>query len=59
MTFDEYLYDVREVQIMIVTTNEYIDPKNYDNPIQVVTNDHYYAILDTNSITYFDLLIQK
>ena len=59
MTFDEYINDLQYVELILIIANEYIDPKNHDNPIQTAINDHYYVMLESQSRTYFDLFVRK
>ena len=59
MTFNDYINDVSHIELVFIIANEYIDPKNHDNPIQVTINDHHYVMLESQSRTYFDLLVQK
>ena len=59
MTYDQYVNDVKYVELMFIIANEYIDPKNYDNPVQVEINDHYYVGVDPRSATFMNLFVQK
>ena len=59
MTFNDYINDVSHIELVFIIANEYIDPKNHDNPIQIAVNDHHYVMLESKSRTYFDLLVQK
>ena len=59
MSYDEYSRSFFHIELKLVIANEYIDPKNFENPIQIAMKDHFYAMLKVDSITYFDLLIKK
>ena len=59
MTFNDYMNNLSHIEMSFVISNEYIDPKNHDYPIQIAINDHHYVMLESQSRTYFDLLVQK
>ena len=59
MTFQQYVDDVRTIYLNFFIANEYIDPKDFDNPIQIAFKDYYNTFIEIDSQTYADLYIRK
>ena len=59
ISFFDYRIDVEYIELALIVANEYIDPKNFEDPIQVVVKDHYYTLLELNSQTYMDVYVKK
>ena len=51
--------DVPYIELFFKIVNEYIDPKNFENPIQTAVTDQYYTILRYNAYTLGDIFIRK
>ena len=59
MTFAQADQAVSHIGLNFKIVNEYIDPKNFDNPIQTVVTDQYYTIVRFNSYTLNEIYIRK
>ena len=51
--------DVNYISLYFKIINEYIDPKNFEDPIQTVVTDKYYTVLRYSSFTLNDIYIRK
>ena len=59
MTHSEYIEEVDFVFMSLMIFNEYLDPQNFEEPVQLSFNKHYYYIMDPEQYTYFQLKIRK
>ena len=59
MTFEEYSKYVRYLDIGFMVSDEYIDPKNIENPIQIAIKDHLHYFIEAHSPVITDMYIRK
>ena len=59
MTFENYMEQVLEINLAIYFSNEFLNPYNFDDPIQTLLEDKYRMILDPRVISYKRFYIRK
>ena len=59
MTFQEYVQEANLIEFNFLISNEYIDPKNTNDPIQIATKDQFYHFIETDTQIFSDIYIKK
>ena len=59
MTFQEYIENLSPIELNLVINNEYIDPKDFENPIKKTLTTDYNYYININFQTISDLFIKK
>ena len=58
-TFEEYQSNVIHITLDLITTNEYFDLSNQEDPVQSVLSNQFYAYFSIDELTIYDVFIQR
>ena len=53
MSFEEYMQEIIDVNIGVYYSNEFLNPYNFDDPIQTVLDDKHSLIIDPRVRSYY------
>ena len=59
MSFEEYMQEIRSIDLVIYSSNEFLNPFNFDDPIQTVLDDKYTLLIDPRVMSYYRYYIRK
>ena len=59
MSFEEYMQEMESINLAIYSSNEFLNPFNFDDPIQTVLDDKYSVIIDPRVMSFYRYYIRK
>ena len=59
MSFEEYMQEMESINLAIYSSNEFLNPFNFDDPIQTVLDDKHTLKMDPRVKSYYRFYVQK
>ena len=58
-TYEQYMEEIKDINLVIYSSNEVLDPLNFDDPIKTILDDKYSFVIDPRVKSFNRMYIRK